>query len=143
MTDPRTKLMPWMGKWGLPIGVGFLAFASVCTLVAWFVAARLGQIEDRMDKKLDELSEIESQRALNAAQCLDTAESGATKRSASSFALLRARQDKLEQELVRKADIDGLATRTQVDYLSARMRAQLQKLIAEIRKPLSHLPKAK
>lgn len=115
--------MPWMEKWLLPIGVGFLAFASVCTLVAWFVAARLGQIEDRMDKKFDELTALESQRARNAAQCLDTAESGATKRSASNFAALRARQDKLERELVRRVDIKGLATRSQVDYLSVRMRA--------------------
>ena len=134
---------PSMKKWLLPIAFGFVAFLCACTLVAWFVGVRLRQIEDRMDQKFETLTALESQRARNAAQCLDTAASGATKRSASSFALLRARQDKLERELVRKVDIEDLATKAQVDYFSARTRGQFEKLTAEIRKPMAYLPKAK
>lgn len=155
MTSPGTGLAvipaapeqeretPLMKKWLLPVGFGFLVVVVVFTLVGSFLAARLRQIEDRMDEALGNLAALESQRALNAAQCLDTAESGATKRSASGFAVLRARQDRLEKELVRKADIEDLATKAQVDYFSARTRGQFEKLTAEIRKPMAYLPKAK
>lgn len=155
MTDAGKELMhipsltvqeretPSMKNWLLPSGLGLLVVVIVFALVGSFVAARLRQLEDRIDEKFGTLSSLESQRALNAAQCLDTAESGATKRSASGFAVLRARQDKLEKELVRKADLELLATKAQVDYFSARTRAQFEKLTSEIRKPMAYLPKAK
>lgn len=118
------------------LGFWLLVNLAGALLVMSYVAIKSAQIQEQIGR----IVELEARRALNASRANATVESGMAKQCASRVAILRTRQDQLERELVRRTDLEHVATHAQVEALTRAIRRKFKLTIKEIRYPNAHLP---